>query len=352
MKILLVGPRWIGGWMEGVEEGLLALGHQVQAFAYSSPHAPFRMNNELKIRGYIPSALQPLVRPLAQKIGNIWEKNMNLQLIKAAKQYQPDMIFLLKGDLIDSETLNVLKYLQCKIISWWVDNPILYFKDYPQVEQQLNIIDALFIFDYDDLESLKQKGINQLYYLPCAYDPKIYYPKKIGLSEQKRFACDIAFIANYYPKRGEFLKHAQGLDVAVWGRAWKDFLKNHHFSSNVLRAKSLSSANVASVYNTAHICSNAHHVQSRRGGLNMRTFEIPGAGGFQLSDYVEGMEEHFEIDKEIAIYQSPEHFRELADYYLTHPSERHAIAKCGYERAVRDHTYEQRLKKIFQVLDL
>lgn len=352
MKILLVGPRWIGGWMEGVEYGLLALGHQVQVFAYTSPRAPFRMNNELTIRSYIPSFFQPALRPFAQQIGTIWERNMNHGLIKTTQEYQPDLIFILKGDLIQPETLHAIKSKDCQIISWWVDNPLFYFKDYPQVEKQLKLIDALFIYDYDNLEILKQKGVKNLFYLPCAYDPKIYRPKQINLSEKKRFHCEIAFIANYYPERGEFLKHTQGLDIVVWGRGWKNFLKNNHFPPNVLRAKGLSGESVSAVYNISKICPNVHHVQSRGGGLNMRTFEIPGAGGFQLSDYIEGMEEHFEIGKEIITYQSPEHFRQLAEYYLKHEDERKAIAKRGYERAVRDHTYEQRLKKVFQVLDL
>lgn len=75
-------------------------------------------------------------------------------------------------------------------------------------------------------------------------------------------------------------------------------------------------------------------------------------GGFQLSDYINGMEEHFEIGKEIVVFESPQHFRELAEYYLKHESERKAIAEFGHNRAVGDHTYEQRLKKVFQVLDL
>lgn len=350
MKILLVGSHWIGGWMEGVEQGLLKLGHQVQCFAYSSTYSPFRINNELALKSYMPSAFHPLVQPLTQMIGIAWEKDMNQRLVKTANQYQPDLIFILKGELIQPETLQAIKSPHRKIISWWVDNPILYFKDYPQVEEQLKLIDGLFIFDYGDLEFLKQKYITNLDYLPCAYDPNIYRPRTINPPEKKQFASDIAFIANYYPERGEFLKYTQGFNVAVWGRGWKKFLNAHNFSTNVLRAKSLNGENISSIYNIAKICPNVHHIQSRGGGLNMRTFEIPGAGGFQLTDYIAGMEEHFEIGKEIVVYESPQHFRELAEYFLKHENERKAIAQRGYERAVRDHTYEQRLKKVFEVL--
>jgi spore maturation protein CgeB len=88
-----------------------------------------------------------------------------------------------------------------------------------------------------------------------------------------------------------------------------------------------------------------------QGGLNLRAFEIPAAGGFELVDEVPGLEEHFEPGSEMIAYKSPEHFRELADYYLTHPSERAAIIQRGRARVMRDHTYLQRIKVILDVFD-
>jgi spore maturation protein CgeB len=50
------------------------------------------------------------------------------------------------------------------------------------------------------------------------------------------------------------------------------------------------------------------------------------------------------------VYRSPEHFRELADYYLAHDDARIAIMRQGHARAMRDHTYKQRLKKVFETI--
>jgi spore maturation protein CgeB len=87
------------------------------------------------------------------------------------------------------------------------------------------------------------------------------------------------------------------------------------------------------------------------GGLNMRTFEVPAAGGFELVDDVPGLEEHFEIGKEMIVYTSPAHFRELTDYYLSHPGERAAVIERGRARVMRDHTYQQRLSVILKTLE-
>lgn len=68
-------------------------------------------------------------------------------------------------------------------------------------------------------------------------------------------------------------------------------------------------------------------------------------------DDVPGLEELFEIGREIVVYKSPQHFRELADYYLAHPAERDAIMERGRARVMRDHTYEQRLRVILDTVE-
>jgi len=39
-------------------------------------------------------------------------------------------------------------------------------------------------------------------------------------------------------------------------------------------------------------------------------------------------------------------------YYLEHNEERKAVAKAGYERTFRDHTYEKRFNEIFKIIGL
>jgi len=350
MKILIVGPQWMGGWLEGVLNPLRQLNHRVISFYYDYPNAPTIASNLVKVSSYVPKKLQQYIKPAAIKIGTAWEENMNRKLLSVAQNAKADLIFILKGETLRAETLAEMKKFSKHIISWWLDDPILYFPTHPQARAQLQYIDILFMFDRAKFQELQQLGAKQVEYLPCAFDADVYHPKQISPADIKKYQCDIGMIASYYDKRGELLNATHGFNVAVWGMGWKQYLKLKNYPTHTLRGKSLNGHQIATAYNIIKICPNAHHAQSVLGGLNMRTFEIPGAGGFQITDYVEGMEEHFEISKEIIVYQSPEHFRELAEYYLKHEDERKAIAKRGYERVIRDHTYQQRLKKIFEVL--
>jgi hypothetical protein len=79
-----------------------------------------------------------------------------------------------------------------------------------------------------------------------------------------------------------------------------------------------------------------------------RVFETTGRGGFIIHPYIKGIEDVFEIDKEIVAYEF-ENFAELRrkiNYYLSHDDEREAIRRAGHERTKRDHTYLKRWETI------
>lgn len=350
MKVLLIGPRWVGGWLEGVERGVHAFGHDVIVFPYDTPSAPNSARIMGKVRYHVPKILHNIFMPLAQNIGSAWERRMNQRLISVSNFFKPDIVLILKGEGIQESTIEALRAPHRRIISWWLDDPILYFQSSPQVLAQVKLVDALFIFDRGHFSELKSLGVSHLIYLPCAVDPLVYHPKRVNWLDRKRFKCEIGLVANYYPGRGALLRYLQGLDISIWGMDWKKPLALGDFPSAILRGKSLSGAEAATVYNVAQICPNVHHFQSRLGGLNMRTFEIPAAGGFELVDNIPGLENLFEIGSEIVAYNSPEHCRELADYYLAHPKERDMIVERGRKRVIRDHTYSQRLEVIFKTL--
>ena len=67
--------------------------------------------------------------------------------------------------------------------------------------------------------------------------------------------------------------------------------------------------------------------------MKARIFEVPMAGGFLLTEYVPGLENYFEIDKEIVCFKNAEEMIDKINYYLNHNEERRTIAKAGWEKA-------------------
>lgn len=88
----------------------------------------------------------------------------------------------------------------------------------------------------------------------------------------------------------------------------------------------------------------------RRNQIKGRNFEVLGCGSFLLTNYVEGLEEYYQIGKEVVCYQNKDDLIDKIKYYLKNEKERKAIAKAGYQRTFQDHTFEKRFNEIFKII--
>jgi spore maturation protein CgeB len=344
MRLLIVGPRWVGEWTEGLGRAAENLGHQVDLFYYLNDDS-----NNLKdmAKRRFPGSLQKALRAGVNQVKRAQSVLMNRRLLAAARAFQPDAMVILKGETISRETLVTLCTQKISLVSWWVDDP----RRFPKFLRHFELFDMVFVFDKECVADLKERGIKQVMYLPCACDQTTYYPQSLDPAAYPQLTCTVGFVAVYYPERGALLRQLKGLDLGLWGSGWEAAPEIGEFPPGTWRGMRITAANAAKVYNLAKICPNVHHAQTRIGGINTRTFEILAAGGFELVDRVPGLEEHFEVGREIVAFSSPAEFRELTEYYLSHPAERAAIIERGRSRVLQDHTYEKRLEVILKSLE-
>lgn len=85
-------------------------------------------------------------------------------------------------------------------------------------------------------------------------------------------------------------------------------------------------------------------------GIPLRAFEIMGSRGFLLTNYQQDFLEHFIPNEDFVYYESYEDLMSKADYYLTHEKERQEIARNGYEKVKREHTYAKRVDYIMDIV--
>lgn len=84
-------------------------------------------------------------------------------------------------------------------------------------------------------------------------------------------------------------------------------------------------------------------------GLNQikaRTFEVPGAGGFLLTENAPDLENYYFPDNEIAVFDNLEELYSKARYYISNQNIRNKVAFAGYQRTCLHHTYDLRLLEI------
>ena len=83
---------------------------------------------------------------------------------------------------------------------------------------------------------------------------------------------------------------------------------------------------------------------------NMRLFEATGVGTLLLTDWKANLAELFEPGREVIAYRTPDECAELIGYYLEHDAERDAVARAGQQRTLREHSYDQRMQELVDVV--
>ena len=88
---------------------------------------------------------------------------------------------------------------------------------------------------------------------------------------------------------------------------------------------------------------------SRGGKIQIKTrdFEAPCCGSLLLTKDTKEIAEYFVPNEEIITYKDANDAAEKIKYYLKNEDEREKIAKKGYERVIKDHTYEKHFLEIF-----
>jgi spore maturation protein CgeB len=217
--------------------------------------------------------------------------------------------------------------------------------------------------DIFGVRKFHEAGFDNVIFSPFACNETVYVRNTLP----KRF--DVSFVGQYHPQREWVLSYLTKAGVAVHcrGIGWPGGMVN---TSQVVEVINQSRVNLnlsncvswdvrylarinrplKSTYRAWRDTAQAVRARDRKvvEQMKARHFELSSCGGFQLSYYVEGLERHFVIGKEIAIYTTPEDLVDKVRYYLRHDAEREAVAQAGYERTQRDHTMEQRLRDILQ----
>lgn len=88
-----------------------------------------------------------------------------------------------------------------------------------------------------------------------------------------------------------------------------------------------------------------------KSGIPLRIYDILGAGGFCITNFQAELPMFFENEKHLVWYYNEQDLFEKVDYYLKHDNERQAIAKAGYEYVKENCSYENRIRKILDILE-
>lgn len=361
MKILLIAPihrekEYInqkGGypflrgqgqqsWVDTFED----LGHQVYVFKYTKSFI-----TPDKIRINISSFFQKATPLFYGRFRRICDNFYflspesffkNSKLLKFALKIKPDLIIISGGAwcVFPSTIAEIKDNLRIKTILFGGINPLV---GSPKAERKMvkkGIVDLIVENDEIYAKKWKELGAEKTLVLPISsVDPKLHKKMKLNSKGQREYGADVCFVGTLTRERQEILKQLANFDIKIWGdipkkiglmKELKRFYKGEAFGEKMVK-----------IFNASKIVLNFQPKGMGSAG-NMRTFEIPGCGAFQLADKVDAR--WFVPNKEIVIFTDINDLRAKIRYYLDCEQERKNIAEKGFQRAHKQHRYDDRFK--------
>lgn len=236
-------------------------------------------------------------------------------------------------------------------VLWFVED-YLRFTYWKEIAQYYDYV--FTIQKGDCIDAIRRAGATHVHYLPTACDPRIHAPIQLTPEERARWGSPVSFVgAGYHNRRQTFAALTQ-FPFRIWGTEWplgKPFDRLVQEEGRRLKPEEY-----IKIFNSTDINLNLHSSSERDGVdptgdfLNPRTFELAAAEAFQLVDERSLLAECFEAGKEIVTFSSTKDLKDKIAYYMQRPEERKQIARCGRERALRDHTYEKRLDEMLSLI--
>lgn len=174
----------------------------------------------------------------------------------------------------------------------------------------------------------------------------------LGGVKQERFRSQVAFVGGWWPYKARNLgpyilplcHPSSFLDVKIFGnQPWP--------VAQYLGL--LDEQDAKHVFASATVCPNVSEPHSTAYGYDIveRPFKVLAAGGFCVSDYVEGMEQVFPGEL-IPMAKTTEKFHELIRYFVAHPEDRDDFMRLGRQCVLAKHTYFHRVAQMFDLFGM
>ncbi|MEK7187946.1 MAG: glycosyltransferase [Patescibacteria group bacterium] len=292
----------------------------------------------------------------------IGKERFNRELLDTAKQGKPDLffVFMYTDELLPS-TLETLRQMGVPTLAWFADD---YWRFWNYSKHWAPLFSYAVTTSPQALGWYAHSDIHNVIGSQWACNTAQYGPRPMNQD------IDVSFVGQYKPGRGRIVQmlERQGIAVQAYGFGWPRGGVSHEemlqifsrsrinlnlnerpsrFEARVL-ARLFLRKSIDRLVLSPHLVENAQawwHFSVPH--THARPFELAGCGAFVISGKSANIKQYYVPGQEMEFYETPEELVKKVRYYLDHTEQRKQIAKAGYERTIRDHTYEKRFREIF-----
>jgi spore maturation protein CgeB len=349
-KVLLTGADSFHDLLAFCERGLREAGADVRVLV-TNRASWFGRVEQLRWRvGVLPGVGSHLAGCIQRRCYAKLSSMVLNQLTVLTDGWKPDLLLSILGwsERIAAEVLTALHSIAK--VGWLMDDPFLHNGSLVEIAR---LCDHLYVVDRTWIEPIRLVIDRPTTLLPCGADLATHHPIPREEVPPDRSGRIVFVGSSYYGQvaglvRRVLLEEVADLGLCIYGDSgWQRYGNGQSPLTACYRGGELTSPDANLVYNGADIALNIHHPQFRW-GTSLRTFGLAASGACQLVDWRPGLDEYFIPDEEIAVYDTAAGMREQTLRYLNDHDARKRLARAGYERVCREHTYAHRIVKILK----
>jgi len=259
-------------------------------------------------------------------------KGINEELVELVKKEKPKYLVWpsVNYEFLES-TFDEIRKLGTKIVGLFFDDEFR-FENYSKY--WIPHLDFCVTNCEEVLEKYKEFGAKVIHVFVCHN-----FPLDVDWDNIK-YKYEVSFVGTKTLERVKYINEIRkrGIKVHLAGHGWS------------LQGK-VPFEEMLEIFQTSKINLNFSGTKENKKGWKGRLLEVINAGGFLLTEYRPGIEEFFEIDKEIVCFTNVEEMIEKIIYYLNHEEERKKIARAGWEKGKNKYTPFNMYSKIFEEIE-
>ncbi len=259
--------------------------------------------------------------------------DLNESLLRTVAEFEPDVIFaVLMHYEIWTETLDAIRrHSPAAILHWGTDDSWKFAQFSRYIAHH---VDVHATTDANAFARARSNGLDNVMPTQWAASAALLAPPL----PSAECAFDVTFVGSAYGNRRQWIAalRERGISVRCFGHGWEGGAISADEVGKIIR-----SSRISLNFGDSGLQLNAAGV-SRSRQIKARTFEVPGAGGFLLTEMAPGLETYLVPGRDVDTFADAAELESKIRRYLADPQARDTVATAGHARVAREHTYESR----------
>lgn len=277
---------------------------------------------------------------------------LNRELVRTAKDFKPEMVFVYRGTHVWPRTLKQLRAAGAVVMGYNNDDP--FSGRYPRYFWRHFLrgilqYDHIFSYRWKNLADYRAGGMKRVSLLRSYYLAERNFPSPRVV---KRYDCDVIFIGHFEDDgrdRALLALAEAGVNVKLFGTEWQKSKLYGRLLARLGEVKPLYGADYNAALGSARMAL-VFLSKLNNDTYTRRCFEIPATGTTMVAEYTDDLAENLFAEGVEAVYfRTPAELVAKVQALLLKPKELKAIGEAGRARLLKDgHEVHDRAREILR----